>query len=339
MLEYNRRNFFQKGFKASLGVLAFESLYPMNLIGNDSEKRQKINISIQSYSYGSSLLNGEMNILDFPKIVREKFGLDGAEYWNIPLLKKRKNKKFLGQIRKRTQDYGINNTLMLVDFFSSEKGKPPLSLCSTSAKERNNAIEAHKEWLDIASEIGCSGIRVNLRSQKMSSSEVAKVSQQSLTKLLEYSSKQGLSIVIENHGGYTSDAKWVVALMKKINNKFLGTLPDFGTSNFCVRRKPIQNEDYFSSECVDQYDKYQGVEELLPYAKGISAKSRQFDKLGEETETDYNKMMSLIKKSDFEGYMAIEYEGSMMEMYGYGGNFLSSNEGILATKSLIKKYL
>jgi sugar phosphate isomerase/epimerase len=339
VLEYNRRNFFQKGFKVSLGVFAIESLYPMNLIGDDSEKRQKINISIQSYSYGSSLLNGEMNILDFPKIVREKFGLDGAEYWNIPLLKKRKNKKFLGEIRKRTQDYGINNTLMLVDFFSSEKGMPPISLCSTSAKERNNAIEAHKEWLDIASEIGCSGIRVNLRSQKMSSSEVAKLSQESLTKLLEYSSKQGLSIVIENHGGYTSDAKWVVALMKKINNKFLGTLPDFGTSNFCVRRKPIQNEDYFSSECVDQYNKYQGVEELLPYAKGISAKSRQFDKLGEETETDYNKMMSLIKKSDFEGYMAIEYEGSMMEMYGYGGNFLSSNEGILATKSLIEKYL
>ena len=339
MLGYNRRKFFQKGFQASLGVLAMESLYPMNIIGDNPEKSEKIKISIQSYSYGSSLLNGNMNILDFPKIVREEFGLDGAEYWNIPLLKKRKNKSFLGEIRKRTKDYGINNTLMLVDFFSSEKGKPPLSLCSNSAKERYNAIDAHKEWLDIASEIGCHGIRVNLRSQKMSASEVAKVSQESLTKLLEFSSKQGLSIVIENHGGYTSDAKWVVALMKKINNKFLGTLPDFGTSNFCVRRKPLQNEDYFSSECIHQYDKYQGVEELLPYAKGISAKSRQFDNLGEETETDYSKMMSLIKKSDFEGYMAIEYEGSVMEMYGYDGNFLSSNEGILATKSLIQKYL
>ena len=336
---YNRRKFFQKGLSASMGVVASSSVYPFELFTSELVSKDSIKISIQLYSYGLDLLNGKMDVLDFPKIVREEFGLGGAEYWNIPMLKKRKNKNYLGEIRNRAADYGINNTLLLVDFFSTEKGKLPLSLCSEKVEERNKAVEAHKEWVDIANEIGCSGIRVNLRSQNTSPSEVAKVSEESLTKLIEYSSKQGLTIVIENHGGYTSDPKWVVALMKKIKNKFLGTLPDFGTSNFCIRKETSQNKDYFSSNCADQYDKYLGVEELLAYAKGISAKSRQFDKLGEETETDYKKMMSLIKKSDFEGYMAIEYEGGMMQKFGHKGKFLSSKEGIMATKSLINKYL
>ncbi len=128
----------------------------------------------------------------------------------------------------------------------------------------------------------------------------------------------------------------MVNLVNKINNKNLGTLPDFGTLNFCVKRDLNLN---FSAKCFSQYDKYLGVKELLPYAKGISAKSTQFDLKGNETTTNFKKMLRLIKKSNFEGYISIEYEGAIRDTFSQKNNHLSTHEGILATKKLLEKYI
>ena len=209
------------------------------------------------------------------------------------------------------------------------------SLASIDKKERNQAIEDHKPWIDAAKSIGCDSIRINLWSDA-SKEEVMKVSIESISKLLEYSSDKNVSIVIENHGGHTGDAKWLVNLIKKINNKNLGTLPDFGTLNFCVKRD--LNLD-FTAKCFSQYDKYLGVKELLPYAKGISAKSTQFDLKGNETTTNFKKMVRLIKKSNFEGYISIEYEGAIRDTFAKQKNHLSTHDGILATKKLLEKYI
>ena len=99
-------------------------------------------------------------------------------------------------------------------------------------------MDGHKEWIDTAKSIGCKAIRANLWSEGMKADEVKEISQESLGLLLEYSSGMGMDIVIENHGGFTSDARWVVELMKIINHPNLGTLPDFGTNNFCIERAP-----------------------------------------------------------------------------------------------------
>ena len=123
-----------------------------------------------------------------------------------------------------------------------------------------------------------------------------------------------------------------------LNNKNLGTLPDFGTLNFCVKRD-VSDSEIFSSKCLNQYDKYLGVKELLPYAKGISAKSTQFDLKGNETDTNFKKMIRLIKKSNFEGYMSIEYEGAIRDTFSQQNNHLSTHDGILATKKLLEKYI
>ena len=220
------------------------------------------------------------------------------------------------------------------------KTRESKSICDKDPKIRNEAIEEHKEWIDVAKSIGCSSIRVNLWSEGMSAEEVKNISEEGLGKLLEYSSTLDMSIVIENHGGFTSDAAWLVDLMKSINHPNLGTLPDFGTLNFCIERAQPREEEMYSPNCLNQYDKYKGVEEMLPYAKGISAKSINFDNNGNETNTDFERMIKLIKSSSFEGYMAIEYEGALMQMFGRDpSDYLSSNDGILATKKLIEKYI
>jgi len=334
-MDHKRRNFIKTTIATSLGI----PLMGSNLISCSLLNDQKIKISLQCYSFASSLLTKKMNIIDFPKIVREDFNIDAAEYWNRPMVEKRRDSNFIRELNKRTDDYGLENTFMLVDLINFQTGESK-SLCSRDKIERSIAIEEHKEWIEFSKAIGCRGVRVNLRSDNMTPSEVKSISQESLGELLEFSDKIEMSIVIENHGGYTSDAKWLIDLIKSIDHSKLGTLPDFGTRNFCIKTAPKTESEIFASKCIDQYDKYLGVEKMLPYAKGISAKSHTFDNDGEEISTDYKKMFNLIKASDYSGYISIEYEGAIMGLYGKGNSeYLSSPDGILATKKLIEKYI
>jgi len=175
----------------------------------------------------------------------------------------------------------------------------------------------------------------------MTMDEVTKYSVESLLTLLEYSEKIDMSIVIENHGGYTADAFWLIKLIKSINHKRLGVLPDFGSNNFCVE-KPAKKEGELlnTNRCINQFDKYLGVKQLLPYAKGISAKSISFDKNGVEENTDFERMIKLIKSSSFEGHIAIEYEGGFMNTLAKNSSKnLSNVAGVHATKKLIEKFI
>ena len=214
-------------------------------------------------------------------------------------------------------------------------------MCIRDRNKRIEAIEEHKRWIEFAKSIGCESIRLNLWTKEKDPLEVKKVSQQGLNELLEFSSKMDMSIVIENHGGFTSDASWLVDLIQSIDHPRLGTLPDFGTLNFCIERAQSKDpKQIYSSKCVNQYDKYKGVEQMLPYAKGISAKSISFKKNGEEENTDFGRMIDIIKSYSFKGYMSIEYEGALMVMFGRNSSdYLSSYEGIKATKKLIEKHL
>jgi len=332
-MKQNRRKFINDMFKGTAAISLSSPLLNNNLFANYISN--KLKISLQCFSFASEFYKGKFDLSNFSKIVRETYNLDGAEFWSIPFIGKEKNSSFLNELRQKSNDYGIKNTIILVDLLDMQTMKQGNSLASIDKKERNQAIEDHKPWIDAAKSIECDSIRINLWSDA-NKEEVMKVSVESISKLLEYSSDKNISIVIENHGGHTGDAKWLVNLVNKINNKNLGTLPDFGTLNFCVKRDLNLN---FSAKCFSQYDKYLGVKELLPYAKGISAKSTQFDLKGNETTTNFKKMLRLIKKSNFEGYISIEYEGAIRDTFSQKNNHLSTHEGILATKKLLEKYI
>src|SRR5690606_10782503 len=165
----------------------------------------------------------------------------------------------------------------------------------------------HHKWIDAAEFLGCKAIRVNAAGEG-TKQEVKDQVVKSLSALADYGKKAKINVIVENHGGISSHGDWLSDVLKTVGKKNCGSLPDFG--NFY------------------EYDRYQGVTELMPYAKGVSAKSHDFDAQGNESGIDYAKMMDIVKKSGYKGYVGIEYEGSK----------LSEDEGIKLTKALLERF-
>ena len=215
----------------------------------------------------------------------------------------------------RSVDIGVKNSLIMID------GEGNLG--DSNERKRNKAIDNHKKWVEAANYIGCNHIRVNAAGNG-SEDEVSKYASDSLQKLGDFSKDFNINIIVENHGGYSSDAQWLVGVIKNTERKNVGTLPDFG--NFCVKSRPNKLSSWGGlSGCAVEYDKYKGVKEMLPYAKSVSAKSINFDDQGSSIEIDFYKMMKIVKQSGYSEYVSIEYEG----------NSHSEEEGIRLTKKLM----
>jgi sugar phosphate isomerase/epimerase len=177
------------------------------------------------------------------------------------------------------------------------------------------------------------------KGEEASEPEVAKAAVDGYGKLLEYANKVGINVIVENHFGYSSNPEWLVGIMKQVGAKNKGFLPDFG--NFCMERTKAESMDFkalLATKCVKEYDKYKGVEMMMPYAKGISAKTHKFDASGNDPETDFNKIFGIIKASGWTGgYVGIEYEGGLLRDFGGDTSYLSNDDGIKATKLLLEK--
>ena len=217
-------------------------------------------------------------------------------------------------LNQRANDNGVKNLLIMI----SQEGE----LASNNKKSRARAIDKHKAWIDVANEIGCESVRVDLRGSN-SFNQWKQNSIISLNTLCEYS--PNLNITVENHGGFSSNGKYLADVMKSITLDNCGTLPDFG--NFCINGSP--NPENLEKNCSVWYDRYKGVNDLMPFAKALSAKSYDFLDNGDEKYIDYYKMMNIVNNHPYEGYIGIEYEG----------NRLSEDEGILATKKLLEKII
>ncbi len=275
-------------------------------------------LSLAQWSFHKAIEDDKtMSNLDFAKKAKE-LGFEGIEYVSQLYKLEEGNEQasldsLVIELKKRSDEFGIQNLLIMVD----EEG----DLAMLDETKRDEAIENHKKWVDAAKYLGCHSIRVNAKGEG-TSEEVANAAVAGLTKLSEYAEKQGINVIVENHGGYSSNGAWLANVMKKVGKSNCGTLPDFG--NWC------QTEDYGSindENCKEAYDLYKGVEELMPFAKAVSAKAYNFDENGNETEIDYVKMLQIVKDADYTGFIGIEYEG----------NNLSEEEGILATKNLLLK--
>jgi sugar phosphate isomerase/epimerase len=238
--------------------------------------------------------------MDFPRIAKETYGLDAVEYVSTFFKDKAEDTDYLTKLKAECDKYGVKSLLIMVDGEGN--------LADTSAASRNKAVENHYKWVKAAKFLGCHSIRVNAGGRgTMGQMQAAAID--ALGKLSKYAADYGINIVVENHGGNSSYGKWLAEIMKTVNRPNCGTLPDLG--NFY------------------EYDRYQGVKDLLPYAKGVSGKTHDFDAEGNESQIDYAKMMKLIADSGYKGYIDCEYEG----------NKLSEDEGIKATVALLKKVI
>lgn len=267
-------------------------------------------ISLAQWSLHKAIRGGEMDPFDFAKETKA-LGIDAVEYVSglyNDQIKELGMDAVVERLQSESEKHGVKNLLIMID------GQGHLA--SSDENELNDAIEKHKKWVDAAQALGCHSIRVNAHGDG-TYDEVLNQAVKGLSKLSEYAQTKGINILVENHGGLTSNGQWLAAVMAKVNMPNCGTLPDFG--NFCMKGN--------RSNCEEEYDKYKGVAELMPYAKAVSAKSYDFDENGNETVIDYARILQTVKDAGYSGYIGIEYEGSR----------LGEKDGILATKKLLEK--
>ena len=274
-------------------------------------------ISLAQWSLHRSLYSGELDHLDFAKISKENFGIDAIEYVNSFFFEKAEDKSYLREMKNRADDYGVKSLLIMCD----NEG----SLGDPNNQKRQKAVENHYKWHEAAKYLGCHSIRVNAYlTESLHGLEVGdytktgsyenqvSLAADGLRKLTEFGANIGINTIVENHGGLSSDGAWLASVMKAVDHPMCGTLPDFG--NF-----RIEGDRY--------YDRYKGVKELMPFAKAVSAKSHDFDSNGNETQTDFFRMMDIVIDAGYGGYVGIEYEGSGMD----------EMSGIKATKDLLER--
>lgn len=270
-----------------------------------------LKLSLAQWSLHRQFQNGSLNAVDFASISNDTYGINAVEYVNGFYKKSGKDERFWINMKERADAAGAKSLLIMAD----EEG----DFGAANGKERIKAVENHYKWVNAAKILGCHSIRVNaFGASDRDTFRSAMID--GMGRLSDYAAKENINIVIENHGLFSSDAKLVTEIIKQVNNSNVGTLPDFG--NWCLSAKWGSTKQ----DCSEAYDIYQGVSEFLPFAKGVSAKSYNFNNEGEHTSIDYYKMLKMVKDSGYNGYIGIEYEGDLPE-----------HEGILLTKALIEK--
>lgn len=259
-------------------------------------------ISLAEWSLHRALFAKEIDNLDFARIANG-LGIDGIEYVNQFWKDKAKDKSYLAELKRRAAGEGVWSVLIMID------GEGQIG--AKDETKRKTTVENHKKWVDAAAYLGCHSIRVNAGTDA-SFDEGLKLAADGLRRLAEYADPLGISVIVENHGGLSSNGQWLSAVMKEANHPRVGTLPDFG--NFRIKEG-------------EEYDRYKGVEEMMPYARSVSAKTHEFDKKGNESQIDYLRMMKIVTAAGYRGYVGIEYEG----------NELPEMDGIIATKKLLER--
>ncbi|MEX2512100.1 MAG: sugar phosphate isomerase/epimerase family protein [Cyclobacteriaceae bacterium] len=293
----NRRNFIKKTGLAA----AFLSSGIAQHSFSKTAKAPLFKISLAEWSVNKLLFSGKMDHLDFP-ILSKKHGIHGVEYVNQFFMDKAKDNSYLGEMKKRADGEGVKSILIMCD----GEGR----LGAEKANERQQTVENHKKWVEAAKFLGCHSIRVNGYSsidwspKKEDFEETMNLVADGLGQLCEFAAKMDINVIIENHGGYSSNAAWLVGVMEKTGHPGAGTLPDFG--NFQI--SPNKGGDQPIS-----YDSYQGVKELMPFAKGVSVKPTVWDGKGNQSPLDYEKMMRIVLDAGYHSYCGIEHGESGRE--------------------------
>ena len=294
-----RSNFIRTSGLAAAGIAASPVLF------NACQSEPWFQLSVAQWSLHRQLQSGELKFLSFPTKVKQAFGITAVEYvstffegWHI-------DHKYMNELKRITDYNGITNVLIMID------GEGDLG--AGDFLTQGQAVEKHKSWVETARLLGCHSIRVNARGPG-NAAELRNNAADGLRQLCEFAKDFEINIIVENHGGWSSNAKWLASVIEKVGMDNCGTLPDFGN---------------FKISDTEEYDRYLGVEELMPFAKGVSAKTHDFDSEGNEVHTNFDRMMKIVKKSGYRGYIGIEYEG----------NDFTEDEGIMLTKRLLERYL
>ena len=250
----------------------------------DTDTQPLFRVSLAQWTLVKDFRSKKLDHLDFAKVAADH-KIEGLEYVNTFFMDKAEDEKYLSEMKKRATDAGVKNLLIMCD----KEG----NIGDPDVKKRQQTVENHRKWLAAAKFLGCHSIRVNAGSSG-SWDEQVKLAADGLSKLTEHGAELGLNVIVENHGGLSSSGKWLKQVMETVGHEKCGTLPDFG--NFRIKDG-------------ESYDSYRGIEELMPFAKGVSVKDRVWDDAHNQSDLDFEKMLTIVLKSGFRGYCGIEYGG------------------------------
>ena len=260
-------------------------------------------LSLAQWSLHRTLFDGDLDNLDFARTAREEFDIGAVEYVNQFFMDRATDQQYLQKMKQRAEDAGVQSLVIMCDG-EGALGHP-------NSDERTQAVENHHKWVEAAAVLGCHSIRVNAETEgEGTNAEQQRRAADGLRRLTEFAAERDINVLVENHGGLSSNGQWLAGVMDEVDHERCGTLPDFG--NWQIREG-------------ESYDPYDGVRELMPYAKAVSAKSHVFDEQGREAELDYTKLMRIVLDAGYRGHVGIEYEGDE----------LGEREGIRATKQLL----
>lgn len=311
-----RRKFFKDSLKAGLGlaILTGGTTPTYAASSKRNTKASPYKLSLAEWSLRDWLNSGKISNLEFPEVTKREFGIEAVEYVSSFFKEKETDQNYLKELKKRSDDHGVKNVLIMVDMWGPEG-----ALASPNAGERKKAAQNHHKWVDAAKQLGCHAIRVNASGYGDANYQDAKkYFADGLSQLVDYGQKNEISIVVENHGGFSSNGRWLAEVMRAVDHEYCGTLPDFGNFRIDVEKGIF-------------YDPLVGMAELMPYAKGVSAKSMGIGPNGQDTTIDFPKMMNIVGAFGFEGYVGIEWGGGYAKM--------DAEEGIRATKKLLMEII
>jgi len=297
----SRRRFLE----VSGGILpALGLLEPLTMLSCTRTRDEPLfGISLAEWSLHRALNAGELDNTDFPVTARRDYGIEAVEYVNSFFKDRAQDRSYLQELRDRARDHGVTNLLIMCDGEGAIGDPDDLA--------RTTAVENHYRWVDAAQFLGCHSIRVNAQSAG-TPDEQRRLAADGLRRLTEFAAEREINVLVENHGGLSSNGSWLASVIQSVDHPRCGTLPDFG--NFKLA------ED-------EWYDRYLGVAELMPFAKAVSAKSYDFDPSGNVVETDFLRMVRVVLDAGYRGHVGIEYEGQA----------LSEPDGIRATKALLER--
>ncbi len=273
-----RRDFLKSTAIAALSASGLSLARPS--LAQQSGEEPLYGISLAEWSLHKTIRAGEMTNMDFPAVAKNDLEIDAVEYVNQFFKDRAKDTDYLTELKNRCDDLEVQSLLIMCD------GEGQLGAADEA--KRLQAVENHHKWVEAAKFLGCHSIRVNAASQGTRQEQLDRAAD-GLSRLGEFADQYGINVLVENHGGLSSDGAWLKEVMEQVGRPNVGTLPDFG--NFY------------------DYDRYQGVKELMPFAKAVSAKSYGFDAEGNETKVDYRRMMKIVLDAGYRGYVGIEWEG------------------------------
>ncbi len=296
----NRRKFLQQAAFAAVAGAGVSGCKRLAAIPQAPPGQPLFKISLAEWSLHRTLQKKQMDHLDFPKVAKLDYGIDAIELVNQFFKDKARDKAYLTEFKNRSHDLGVTVLLIMIDGMG-QLGDP-------DATQRDRAVENHFQWVEAAGFLGCHSIRVNAETGNVGTfEEQQNRAADGLRKLALVARDHHLNVIVENHGHLSSNGKWLSGVMRQVNLPNCGTLPDFG--NFY------------------DYDRYQGVAEMMPFAKAVSAKTHDFDKRGEDTLVDYHRMLRIVLNAGYHGYLGIEYEGEN----------IAEAEGIRLSKTLLER--